>query len=59
SRIPVSAANAPVDSSGSSSQWTDNLPIPDSYTYHIPDIHNQQPNRWVYECVDLELYNMC
>jgi hypothetical protein len=27
-RIPVSEANAPVDSFGSSSQWTDDLPIP-------------------------------
>jgi hypothetical protein len=40
SRIPVSEANAPVDSSGSSSQWTDDLPIPGTYTYHIPDIHS-------------------
>jgi hypothetical protein len=44
-RIPVSEANAPVDSFDSSSQWTDDLSIPDSYTYHIPDIHSQQPTR--------------
>jgi hypothetical protein len=58
-RISVSEANASVDSSGSSSQWTDDLPIPDPYTYHIPDIHSQQPTRWVYEWFDPELYNMC
>jgi hypothetical protein len=57
-RIPVSEANAPVDSSGSSSQWIDDVPVPGPYTYHIPDIHNQQPTR-VYEWVDPELYNMC
>jgi hypothetical protein len=44
-RIPVSEANAPVDSSGSSSQWIDDLPIPDQYTYHMSDIHSQQPTR--------------
>jgi hypothetical protein len=58
-RIPVSEANALVDSSDSSSQWTDDLSIPDPYTYHIPDIHSQQPTRWIYEWVDPELYNMC
>jgi hypothetical protein len=58
-RIPVSEANTPVDSSGSSSQWIDDLPIPDPYKYHIPDIHSQQPTRWVYEWVDTELYNIC
>jgi hypothetical protein len=58
-RIPVSEANAPVDSSGSFSHWIDDVPVPDPYTYHIPDIHSQQPTRWVYEWVDLELYNMC
>jgi hypothetical protein len=40
-RILISETNALVDSSGSSSQWTDDLPIPVSYTYHIPDIHSQ------------------
>jgi hypothetical protein len=30
-----------------------------THTYHIPDIHSQQPIRWVYECVDPKLYNMC
>jgi hypothetical protein len=59
SRIIVSEANAPVDSSDSSSQWTDDLPIPGPYTYHIPDIHSQQPTWWVYEWVDPELYNIC
>jgi hypothetical protein len=58
-RISVSEANAPMDSSGSSSQWTDDLSIPSPYTYHIPDIHSQQPTQWVYEWVDPELYNMC
>jgi hypothetical protein len=48
-----------MDSSGSSSQWTDDLSIPNPYTYHISDIHSQQPIRWVYEWVDPELYNMC
>jgi hypothetical protein len=38
-RILVSEANASVDSSASSSQWTDDLSIPDPYTYHISDIH--------------------
>jgi hypothetical protein len=32
-RILVGEANAPVDSSVSSSQWTDDLPIPGPYTY--------------------------
>jgi hypothetical protein len=59
SRISVSEANVPVDSSGSCSQWTDDLSIPGSYTYHITDIHSQQSGRWVYEWVDLDLYNMC
>jgi hypothetical protein len=58
-RIPVSETNAPVDSSGSSSKWIDNLPILGPYTYHILDIHSQQPSRWIYEWVDPELYNMC
>jgi hypothetical protein len=44
-RILVSEANALIDSSGSSSQWIDDLPIPGPYTYHIPDIHIQQPTR--------------
>jgi hypothetical protein len=41
-RISVSEANAPVDSSDSSSQWSDNVPVPGPYTYHIQDIHSQQ-----------------
>jgi hypothetical protein len=44
-RILVSEANTPVDSSDSSSQWTDDLSIPGPYTYHISDIHSQQPTR--------------
>jgi hypothetical protein len=44
-RVPVSGTNAPVDSSGSSSQWIDDLSIPNSYTYHILDIHSQQLTR--------------
>jgi hypothetical protein len=56
--LQVSEANAPVDSSGSSSQWTDDLPIPSPYTYHTPDIHSQEPTRWVYKWIDPELYNM-
>jgi hypothetical protein len=59
SRIPVSEANALIDSSDSSSQWIDDVSVPGPYTYHIPDIHNQQPTRWIYEWVDLKLYNMC
>jgi hypothetical protein len=58
-RIPVSMANAPMNSFGSSFQWTDDLSIPGPYTYHILYIHSQQPTRWVYEWVDPELYNMC
>jgi hypothetical protein len=58
-RIPVSEAKSPVDSSDSSSQWIDDLSIPDSYTYHISDIHSQQSTWWVYEWVDPKLYNMC
>jgi hypothetical protein len=37
-RIPVSEANAPVDSFSSSSQWIDDFSIPVPYTYHILDI---------------------
>jgi hypothetical protein len=48
-RILLSMTNAPVDSSGSSSQWIDDVPIPAPYTYHISDIHSQQPTWWVYE----------
>jgi hypothetical protein len=59
SRILVSEANALLDSSSSSSQWSDDLPIPGPYTYHISDIHSQQPTRWIYEWFVLELYNMC
>jgi hypothetical protein len=44
-RILTSEANAPVDNSYSSSQWIDDIPVPDPYTYHIPDIHSQQPIR--------------
>jgi hypothetical protein len=42
-RIPVSEVNAPVDSSASYSQWIDDVPVPSPYTYHISDIHSQQP----------------
>jgi hypothetical protein len=56
--IPVSEANTPVDSSGSSSQLIDDFFIPDLYTYHIPDIHNHQSTQWIYEWVDPELYSM-
>jgi hypothetical protein len=59
SRISVSEANVLVDSSSSSSHWIDYLRIPRSNTYHIPDIHNQQSIRWVYEWIYSELYNMC
>jgi hypothetical protein len=48
-----------LNSSGLSSQWTDDLSLHDPYTYHILNIHSQQPTRWVYEWVDPELYNMC
>jgi hypothetical protein len=54
----LSEANDLMDSSGSSSQWTDDLPIPASYTYHIIDIHNQQPTRWVYDVLP-ELIKHC
>jgi hypothetical protein len=39
-RIPSHTANAPVDSSGSSSQWIDDVPITSPYKYHIPDIQS-------------------
>jgi hypothetical protein len=58
-RIPVSEANAPVDSSSSSSQWINDFPIPVPYTYHILDINSQQPTWWVYEWIDPELYSIC
>jgi hypothetical protein len=57
--LPLSQANASIDSSGSSSQWIDDVPVPDPYIYHIPDIHSQQPTRWIYEWIDPELYNIC
>jgi hypothetical protein len=44
-RIPSHAANAPVDSSGSSSHWIDDVPITSPYKYHIPDIQSQQTTR--------------
>jgi hypothetical protein len=37
-RMPTDSDNAPVDSFGSSTQWTDDLPIPGPYSYHIPDV---------------------
>jgi hypothetical protein len=40
-RIPSHTANAPVDSSGSSSHWIDDVPITSPYKYHIPDIQSQ------------------
>jgi hypothetical protein len=58
-RIPSHTANAPADSSGSSSHEIDDVPIPDPYTSHVPDIQSQLPIRWVYEWIDSELYNMC
>jgi hypothetical protein len=42
SKISISEANAPVDSFDSSSQLIGNVPVPDLYIYHIPDIHSQQ-----------------
>jgi hypothetical protein len=44
-RIPSHTANAPVDSSGSSSHWIDDVPITSPYKYHIPDIQSQQTTR--------------
>jgi hypothetical protein len=44
-RIPISEANAPIDSSGSSSHWIDDVPVPSQYTYHILNRHSQQPTR--------------
>jgi hypothetical protein len=41
SRIPLRTTNAPVDSSGSSSQWIDDVPITSPYKYHISDIQSQ------------------
>jgi hypothetical protein len=58
-RIPSHTANAPADSSGSSSHEIDDVPIPDPYTSHVPDIQSQLPIQWVYEWIDSELYNMC
>jgi hypothetical protein len=37
-RISSHTANAPVDSSVSSSHWIDDVPITSPYKYHIPDI---------------------
>jgi hypothetical protein len=39
-RIPSHTANAPVDSSGSSSHWIDDVPITSPYKYYIPDIQS-------------------
>jgi hypothetical protein len=58
-RILSRTANAPADSSGSSSHGIDDVPIPGPYTYHVPDIQSQPSTRWVYEWIDSELYNMC
>jgi hypothetical protein len=41
-RIPSPTANAPVGSSGSSSQWINDIPITSPYKYHIPDIQSEQ-----------------
>jgi hypothetical protein len=41
-RIPSPTANAPVDSSGSSSQWINDVPITSPYKYHISDIQSEQ-----------------
>jgi hypothetical protein len=58
-RISSHTANAPTDSSGSSSHGIDDVPITGLYTCHVPDIQSQPPIRWVYEWIDSELYNMC
>jgi hypothetical protein len=39
-RISSHMANPLVDSSGSSSHWTDDVPITSPYKYHIPDIQS-------------------
>jgi hypothetical protein len=44
-RIPSHTANAPVDSSISSSHWIDDVSITSPYKYHILDIQNQQTTR--------------
>jgi hypothetical protein len=41
SRIPSHTTNAPIDSSGSSSQWIDDVPITSPYKYYVPDIQSQ------------------
>jgi hypothetical protein len=58
-RIPSHTVNAPVDSSGSSSHWIDDVPITSPYKYHIPDIRSQQTTRWIYEWIQPKFYNMC
>jgi hypothetical protein len=40
SKIPASEANVSFDSSVFSSQWIDDVLVPDPYTHYIPDIHN-------------------
>jgi hypothetical protein len=45
SKISISESNALVDSFDSSSQLIGNVPVPDLYTYHMPDIHSQQSIR--------------
>jgi hypothetical protein len=40
-RIPSHTVNAPVDSSDSSSNWIDDVPITSPYKYHISDIQSQ------------------
>jgi hypothetical protein len=58
-RIASHTANAPVDSSDSSSHWIDDVLITSPYKYHITDIQSQQTTRWIYKWIETEFYNMC
>jgi hypothetical protein len=58
-RISSHMVNAPVDSSGSSSHWIDDVPITSPHKYHIPDIQSQQTTWWIYEWIEPKFYNMC
>jgi hypothetical protein len=54
SRIPSRTVNALVDSSVSSFQWIDDVPITSPYKYHIPDIQSEQTTWWIYEWIEPE-----
>ena len=57
-RNPSGRDSAPADSSASSTQWIDDLPLPGPYTYHMADAESQPPTKWIYEWIEPEFYNM-